>query len=334
LLDARAFDRTLQYGRHAMLLQAAEPLIIWSDPFKELFGFVALFLSAGAVGFRYAALRGWRAPELQGAPELFGHAARRGALLGLAGALGRAVVLWTNLPGAAARAHVPVSQLLSGDLPTMIGVGLAVLAIAGFALAASGRAVGWPLSAVGVVLGALPDLFTGKWARLVNPAHALAAGLWIGTLFVMMVAGIALVLRDQRVRDTRGRLVAEMVHAFSPLAMTMGGIVVIFGLVTAWQHLNPLTSLFTTPYGWALLAKLVAVAAVYGLGAWNWRQRPTLGSHEAAHSIYRSARRELVAAGVVLVITAILISLPSPRPPKAPGQTAPPGAPAAMGSAN
>jgi putative copper export protein len=105
-----------------------------------------------------------------------------------------------------------------------------------------------------------------------------------------------------------------MVNGFSPLALTCASILVLSGLVTAWRHLTPFSSLWTTPYGWTLIVKLCFVAGVFALGAWNWkRQRPQLGSEGAAVSIRRSARTELVLAACVLVATAILLSLPSPR---------------------
>jgi putative copper export protein len=160
--------------------------------------------------------------------------------------------------------------------------------------------------------------------------HELAAGLWIGTLFVMVIVGLALVLRQETPADRRGPIAAGMVNDFSPLALVSGGLVVLFGVITAWRHLNPLSSLWTTPYGWALIAKLVVVAVVFALGAWNWKRgRPTLGSEAGAHGLKRSATSELLAAGVVLVITAILVSLPSPRRPGAggpPGEGPPPAA--------
>jgi putative copper export protein len=107
-----------------------------------------------------------------------------------------------------------------------------------------------------------------------------------------------------------------MVNRFSPLALTMGAVVVIFGVITAWRHLHVLSNLWSTPYGYTLIAKLCVVSFVFGLGAWNWRrQRPTLGSESAAVSIRRSATAELTVAGIVLLITAVLVSLPSPRPP-------------------
>jgi putative copper resistance protein D len=304
-----------------MILQETGALIEWPEPIVQLFGFLALFLGAGAVGFRYAALRG----ALPGGGEsptdtALRLAARRAAILGLVGAVAGLYPLIGRLEGSAARAHIAVPALLTSNVPAAIAVALAVFAIVGFALAASGARAGWPLALVGVVVGALPPLLTGQWSRLVTPVHALAAGLWIGTLFVLLVAGIVPVLRDATLRDERGSIVANLVHRFSPLALTMGMTVVVFGVITAWRHLNPLSSLWNTPYGYALLAKLTFVGAVFALGAWNWkRQRPTLGSDPAALSIRRSASMELGLAGVVLVITALLVSLPSPKPPRAPG---------------
>jgi putative copper export protein len=79
------------------------------------------------------------------------------------------------------------------------------------------------------------------------------------------------------------------------------------------------------------IVKLVFVAMVFGLGAFNWRrQRPTMGSESAATSLQRSARAELTMAGIVLIITSILVSLPSPRkpgPPAPPPVAAPAGQP-------
>lgn len=302
-----------------MLLQQTEPLLTWQDPLKELLGFAALFLSSGAVGFRYSALRERLGVRRAASATDDAHesAARRAAAYGLLGALLGLYPLSGKLSGAAARAHVPIGQLVTIDLGSGAMVVCAALAIIGFLLASRGLRAGWLAALVGVVFGALPALFSGQWSRLINPVHSLAAGFWIGTLFVMVIAGIVPVLRDPRVREHRGPIVANMVHGFSPLALTMGMIVVIFGVITAWKHLTPFSSLWTTPYGYALLAKLVFVALVFGVGAWNWqRQRPTLGSDASAISIRRSSTAELSAAAIVLIITSILISLPSPRLPK------------------
>ena len=306
----------------------AEPLIEWSEPVMELIGFIAIFLTAGAIGFRYSSLRGKLAGVGKAAgattdATVYETAARRAAVLGLIGSVLALIRMVQALPNLAQRAHTTTGALLSSNGSAQMMVGFAVLALIGFLLASGRLSIGWPLAAIGVVAGTLRGLFAGKWSQLVNPMHELAAGLWIGTLFVMVIVGLALVLRNETPADRRGPIAAAMINDFSPLALACGALVVIFGVITAWKHLNPLSSLWTTPYGWALIAKLVVVAVVFALGAWNWqRGRPTLGSEAGARGLKRSATGELLAAGLVLLITAILVSLPSPRRPGAGG---PPG---------
>lgn len=310
-------------------MQAA-PLIEWPEPIFHLVDFIALFLTAGAVGFRYSSLRGRVGRSAQhtgataGAPHphdgLYEMAARRAAALGLIGALIALVQIIRALPSFAERARTTTGGLLTSNLDAQVFLACGVLAVLGFALATSRLAGGWPLAAGGVVVGTLRGILSGRWARLVNPVHELAAGFWIGTLLVMMVVGLALVLRRETPTEARGPMAADMVNRFSPLALVSGGLVVIFGVITAWRHLNPFSSLWTTPYGWTLIAKLAVVAVVFALGAWNWKRvRPTLGGETGAIAVQRSATRELIAAGVVLLITSILVALPSPRRPGAPG---------------
>lgn len=288
-----------------------EALLQWSDPLKEFLGFVALFLGAGGIGFRFAALRGQR---IETDRPFYDEAARRAALLGLVGVALSLVMAGMGLPALANRAHLSVGAFATSDPSTMMQLGFLVLALIGYLLAASRMNIGWFLAAIGVVAGALRAVFLGQWSRLVNPVHSLAAGLWIGTLLVLVVAGLGALLRHGPTRDRRGAIAADMVNGFSPLALTMGGIVVLFGLITAWRHLHVLSNLWSTPYGYALIVKLLLAGVVFGLGAWNWRrQRPTLGTEEAATAIHRSATGELVAAALVLVATAIVVSLPSPK---------------------
>lgn len=288
-----------------------EPLLQWSDPVKEFIGFVGLFLGAGGIGFRYFALRGWRIATDR---AFYDEAGRRAAGLGLLGVCLSLAIAATALPGLAARRHLSVSALLTSDAPTMMQMGFLLLAAIGYLLGTMTIRAGWPLAAIGVVAGALRLAFLGQWSRLVNPVHSLAAGLWIGTLLVLAIAGLGTLFRHEPTRSRRGAIAADLVNGFSPLALTMGGIVVIFGLITGWRHLHVLSNLWSTPYGIALIVKLCFAAMVFGLGAWNWRrQRPSLGSEQAAMSIRRSSAVELAMATLVLVATAIVVSLPAPK---------------------
>jgi putative copper export protein len=313
-----------------MILQ--EPLISWREAAVELIGFVGTFLAAGAIGFRYSVLRYRLAPPpapLSEERQLHGAAAAKAAMLGSIGAVIGIVLLFGNLPQQAARQHVVITQLISHSGTVMAQIALAVLAIAGFVLAWAGVNAGWPLAAVGVVAGALRAAFFGQWLRLINPVHRLAAAFWIGTLFVLVIAGLGTVARSRLSSNDRGRAAADMVNAFSPLAFVSFGVLAIFGLITAWRHLGSIAALWTTPYGYALIAKLAVVAFVVALGAFNWRrQKPLLGTEEASTVLRRSAIAELAVASIVLVITAILVSLPAPsesrpQPKHPPAATAP-----------
>jgi putative copper export protein len=304
----------------------AEPLIHWPEPIVEYIGFVAEFLAVGAIGFRYAAVRhrlgaGERVADgVPGDDAFYADACARAARIGLFGAVVQALMFANALPENAARAHTTVSGLVTHDLMTGAMAVLTVVGLIGLLLAATRRRVGWPLAAGGVLLTPLAGIVTLQWTRLVNPVHRLVASLWLGTLLVLVVAGLGYLLRDSRVHERRGAIAADLVNGFSPLALASGGILVLTGIITAIRHLNPFSSLWTHPYGWVLIWKLVFVAIVFGLGAWNWRRaRPTLGSESAAVAIRRSSVRELVVAAIVLAFTAVLVSIPSPRPPRPAG---------------
>ena len=157
----------------------AESLFNWSEPTTELVGILAAFLADGAIGFRYAALRGGVIAPMSGsggataADVLRAHAARRAAIMGLVGTLVSAAMFARRLPALAARRHVEVAQLVTGDVQTAVQVVMLLAAAVGFALAASRRPAGWPIAAIGVVVGTLRGALVGQGSRLVNPMHSL-----------------------------------------------------------------------------------------------------------------------------------------------------------------
>lgn len=140
-------------------------------------------------------------------------------------------------------------------------------------------------------------------------AHVLAAGGWMGGLAVLLLVGLRVIHRE--VAADRGPLVAQLVQAFSPPALLLGGVVVGTGLVGAWLHLERLAALWSTSYGQTLLVKLALVAVLFALGGLNFlRVRRTLGTDAATATLRRSAGAELTVGIVVLVVTAILVALP------------------------
>lgn len=302
-----------------LLLQAeSESALKASDVLLELIGFLAYFATFGALGFRLVVLRRDAGFDggMAGSGTAFAAARRGAATVGIIGALLMLVSVFANAMAQSAARGTPFGTVLTAHGGRMLIPLIASFAILiGFALGRDALA-GWVLA----VIGALVLVFQGfatslKWPSLVNPIHEACASLWLGTLLVLVTVGLPVVFRAGATSEERGRMTAALVSRFSPLALCAAGLLAITGIITAWRHLHRLSSLWTTSYGYTLDIKLVFVVIILSLGAWNWRRMtPRLGTEAAAGELRRSATAELVFASVVLVLTAILVSLPSPRP--------------------
>jgi putative copper export protein len=142
--------------------------------------------------------------------------------------------------------------------------------------------------------------------------HVLAGGMWLGTLAVIVIVGIAAALKTPDALRPGAR-VAGLINVFSPLALTCGGAVVLTGLSSSIIELPTVTSLWTTPYGVALLLKLLFVVLLFLAGAWNWkRMKPRLTGDNAISPMRSSASLELTLALAVLAVTSILVALELP----------------------
>jgi putative copper export protein len=284
----------------------------YADAIRQLIQFVGFFLAIGAIGFRFGIMRRVRpvSDEARGILR-----ADNAALLGMLGVL---LLALTTL-GAPYLQAIANNKTFAESLAKNMGpfeFRLAVLAMAfvGFALVRATPSLGWPIAAIGILVTALQPLYTGRLAGKVNAVHVLAASTWIGTLLVLTIVGIHGVMKSATAGAQRALLVSDLVNSFSPLALTAATILVITGVTTAWLHLKRISALWMTSYGIALLVKLVLVAMVVVLGAWNWKRvRPSLGAEGTEEIIRRSATMELTIAGLVLIATAVLVTLPSPK---------------------
>ena len=303
-----------------LLLQAeAERGLQASDVLLELVGFLAYFLTFGALGFRLIVLRrdAGFGSDLAGTSSgtAFAAARRGAATAGILGALLLLVQIFANAMRVSAERATPFGSVLTSHGGRMlIPLVAAFVILVGFALGRDALA-GWVLATIGALVLVFQGFATSlRWPALVNPIHEACASLWLGTLLVLVTVGLPAVFRSGTSSDERGRMTAALVNRFSPLALASAGVLVLTGVITAWRHLHRLSSLWTMSYGYALDVKLVFVLVIVALGAWNWkRMTPRLGTEAAAGELRRSATAEITVAMVVLVITAILVSLPSPR---------------------
>jgi putative copper export protein len=196
----------------------------------------------------------------------------------------------------------------------------AIVGFAAFHTARRSPEFGWRLAAVAAVLLAVTPALSGHAAGvprlaglavLADSAHVLAIAGWLGTLILLVGVGLPEAFRADAANGASA--VAAMVRAFSPAALTLAGIAAATGLLAAVFQLNALQDLWTTPYGRMLLVKLGFVAVVVAAGAWNWRRiKPRLASADDAAMLRKSATVELAGAAIVLLVTAILVALPTP----------------------
>lgn len=174
---------------------------------------------------------------------------------------------------------------------------------------------------VGTAVGALAVTFpmtghaiahhggtTLPWVLQVG--HVLAAGLWLGSLVVIVATVIA---SRSRSSPDQGRSIEALVNAFSPVALAAVVAVLMTGTATAVLYLDHWRELWQTRYGLTLGGKVILVLATGAVGAYNWRVlRPRTGTGLGRALLIRSAGRELVLACAVLTLTAILVHLPIP----------------------
>jgi putative copper export protein len=288
------------------------------------------------------------APRAAGQRAAFVQRVGRGAgrVLGVAAA---ALALATVL-----RLVAQVAALKGGDASVVIDVPALVmhtmwgwswlLELAGVALAAAAvlpppraQRARWRVATIGVAALAVSFALGGHAVGVTrlrvltvvcDALHVLGAGGWLGTLLVVAVVAIPAALAEAP--NERGRAVADVVNAFSPVALFCAAVVLATGVVAAWMHLGALAALWQSDYGRTLLIKLALVATVAALGAINWRiLRPALGTEQAAVRIQRSAAMELVVGAAVLVATAVLVAASPPMEMKS-GMAGPHQAPAAF----
>lgn len=198
-----------------------------------------------------------------------------------------------------------------------------LIATAGLLAARNGAAAGrdaphaWRVATLAaVVLGLTPALAShaaaaprfSPLAMAADGLHVLAAGAWMGSLLLILAAGIPAALAR---RDSHA--IVTWVRRFSPVALTCGAILAATGTFAAWLHIGSIPGLWSTTYGRVLLVKLAVLGAIGAAGFFNWRfVLPRLEQDGASGRLSRSGTVELAFGGLVLIVTAVLVALPTP----------------------
>lgn len=291
--------------------------------------FASILVLTGAVAFYVFVLGLLRRAHPAGSP-LITDASRGAASIGLYAAIALAAVVVMRLFAQSYAMHAPESGFAPALMWAMIGgttwgwgwllqLVAAVGAIIGFSAAGRSLNRGWLIATLSVVLGAFAPALSGHAASapmlrplaiLSDGIHILGASGWLGSLFVVLAAGIPVAMRLET--DARTAAVADLFNAFSPTALVFAGITAASGVFAAWLHLGTIPALWQTQYGKTLLIKLAVLGIVTATGAYNFLYvKPRLARPEGAIHIRRSATVEVAVAAGVLLVTAILVATPT-----------------------
>ncbi len=297
-------------------------------------GYLGAFLAVGAIVYRVAVLRGWLRAWPDDAPiieVLAARAARLGLLGGTLLLISAGFRLWFQVrtfAGPDEPVTAELTRLIVAETPWGRGwlaqLGAAVVAMGGFLGAITWPRLGWIGAGIGATLAVAAAPMTGHavteaagpTGMLLGALHLLAGAAWLGTLMVVLAAGLGPLSR--LAPDQRGPLAARLIRAFSPVALVGAGVTVAAGGILSWRYLGHslaerFGALTGTPWGVALLVKLAVLVAVAAVGAWNWRVvLPGLGSAAGAGRLQRSARAEILLGLILLAVTAVLVALPMP----------------------
>jgi copper transport protein len=244
----------------------------------------------------------------------------------LQGASAAGVSLWASLKGPIIR------DTLNSRFGTVWGLRTIDWALVGAMLLAAARlprARRWlsvPIG-IGALYLAMTPAFAGHPSIQspvavffpTNVIHVLAASIWVGGIACLLLAVPAATRRLQP--EGRSRLLLGTMAGFSPIALGAVIAIAITGVIQAYIDVRSLDALFDTTYGLLVVAKVVLLLALIGLGFQN-RQRiiPALKGiveHAAALgstgvSARRSFRGELALMLTVFGVTAALVSYAPP----------------------
>jgi copper transport protein len=194
----------------------------------------------------------------------------------------------------------------------------AIVAALGFAMARQGRRAGWALATFAAIGIAIAPALTGH--AVANPsaaplfvvldaAHVLGAGSWVGTLVLLAAVGIPLALSLPN--GSRAAEAAALVRAFSPVALFAAALTAATGIATVLLRIPAPSALWEERYGQTLLIKLALVGIMAAIGAYNWKRvTPHMTDDAGVARMRRSAWTEISVGVLVLAVTAILIMTP------------------------
>ncbi len=281
------------------------PLGTWLQVLAHWLHFLGYALGFGALAFRQFVLRPLVYPDEARTEKILWRIVNLGivalvlaeplALLAQNASLGAGSLFDPNITGDI------LSSSFGRVLAQRLGAALLLWVLVGVVRQGEERA-SWLMLALGLALALIDGegshAITSRalWLGLLaNMLHIAAMGVWIGGLVTLMS-----MLRIKALHDRR----KELITRFGKLATLAVIELVVSGLLMAWLHLTNPTDLFTTSYGRVLAAKICVVLIALLLAF--------LGGRVYCNKQTTSWMLEAMTLTVILVLAALLVSLPPP----------------------
>ena len=216
---------------------------------------------------------------------------------------------------------VMLTHTIPGQAWVLQVIGLVVLVV-GLILVrqAVTGSTGWIVVGVAVLALTIVPALSGHAAAVENltalavsihALHVVGAGVWLGTLAVLLLVGLPLAAGARA--GERMRTLAATISLFSPVALGGVALAGVTGIINAVFHLTAVSDLWQTDYGVGLLVKLGALAVAMALGFYHWRAvLPRLEEEDSPARFRRTAGAELFFGVLVLLATAAFVGMPTP----------------------
>jgi putative copper export protein/methionine-rich copper-binding protein CopC len=290
--------------------------------------FIGLVIVIGAVAFHFLVLGPLRRDEadsslaLDAASRAAGIAALGAVLLAVSSGA-RLAAQWAALGATSGgRGAFTLSGMVMettwGRAWMLQVAGITLLTVALIALRRRGAAGPWALAALAAFVLAISITLSSHAGATGSPVamaadvvHVVAAGGWMGGLAMLVLAGFPASRSGGGART--GERMARLVNAFTPTAITFAALLLMTGVVASWRNLETLSALTGSRYGRVLLLKLLALLVAGGIGLYNFRRaRTRLATSADDAGVRRAMRAELAAGVLILLITAMLVAIPTP----------------------
>ncbi len=144
--------------------------------------------------------------------------------------------------------------------------------------------------------------FDTPWLATLVMTHVTFASFWMGSLWCIL----------QLIDTPDFKQSFEILSRFNAVAVHLLPVMILAGLLLAWQIVGTWSTLFTTTYGITLLCKFTFFLCCFGLGLLNKvYHTPGLGgskkeAYKAVHNLQIYVRLEIVFIGLIFFCTAIL----------------------------